>query len=149
MSNAHVAHGRSTARTLVIPCWGIEIGNEVGIGIETTGRLDARSGCSPPGDRLRRPGSRKSREARRRSPRRAARRNATGGASARFEALSPSIAWRRNSFVTRPARVSLPTTPLPIFLPNPHPRHRRVVNRRVRGASPGSPPRLFTTLEFL
>ena len=73
----------------------------------------------------------------------------TAGASPQLEILVPSMSWKVRLFVAGPTRVSA-------FIQfhlgagrNPKRQRRRVMNRRVRGALQGSPPRLSITLEFL
>ena len=73
----------------------------------------------------------------------------TAGASPQLETLVPSILWKVRLFVAGPTRVSA-VIQFPLGAGrNPKRRRPRVMNRRVRGASRGSPPRLPITLEYL
>ena len=73
----------------------------------------------------------------------------TAGASSRLEFLVPSISWKVRLFVAGPTRVSaFIQFPLAAGRNSKRPRPR-VMNRRVRGALRGSPPRLSITLEYL
>ncbi len=73
----------------------------------------------------------------------------TAGASPRLETLVPSISWKVRLFVAGPTRVSACIQFPSVAGRNPKQRPPRVMNRRVRGALRGSPPRLSITLEYL